>query len=835
MKDIIKKSARDKPLLTGIGLVAFSVLLYTISDQMKLQRNGVFSPLFFLHYGLALGYAVYLIFSCGKRFFFLFNEKVRAYHLLLLMLFNISAFALNRTLPIFNESATWLIVFLVAENILLLVYCIIPTPSKAIASLFLFIFGISLCFHLYQTFMVVPYWSIGLIAFFFFGISLHILVPLFYLLGLYSVSKHLLSQYKTRKGFLIAGIVISVLILGIYTYQWHQLNESITQVKHQMHRATSSSQLPEWVVLAQRIPLNTFTELAIKSGIVYQEFTNWDSFFGTGLRFEDQQFHDPLVAIATLLVGQINLDEETRLKLLNAHYDQRHETSDRFWTGLDLQTKDIINNIQCFPSFRIAYTEMLLSIKNNSTSRWSQQEAIYTFQLPEGGVVTSLSLWIEGQEEKARLTTKAKAERAYNTIVGREARDPSIVYWMEGNSIRVRVFPCTSAEDRQFKIGITSPLALEKDKLVYEPITFKGPAYDQASVSINLHIGKENTISYSSLPLTSSEEWHSWSGSYQQNWKVEIKAPKLSSSAFQFNNTYYAVREWKPMYEDFNPQVVYLDINNTWTAEEIEQITQLFAGQKLIVFNDQFQEQDFHATKNDSSEFPSFTLFPFYKITSLEETLVITKGNVFTPNLSDLEKTEFKQKLFNWFAHQSQSVKVFDLASEPSNFMQSLEQFGVVSIAQGNVNQLKQLLDQQHFPVEQNNEGQTILSSAKIAIQMTVQATHTAAPDHLLRLFAYNSILKDIGRNYFKQAYQEEEVIQKAALANVVTPVSSLIVLETQKDYERFEVDENKDSLSNAKIDSSGAVPEPHEWLMIVAGAIISIWIGFKRRVFFQR
>jgi hypothetical protein len=52
----------------------------------------------------------------------------------------------------------------------------------------------------------------------------------------------------------------------------------------------------------------------------------------------------------------------------------------------------------------------------------------------------------------------------------------------------------------------------------------------------------------------------------------------------------------------------------------------------------------------------------------------------------------------------------------------------------------------------------------------------------------------------------------------IVTPVSSLIVLETDKDYDDMGIDENKNSLLNATKKGKGAVPEPHEWVMIILG-----------------
>jgi XrtN system VIT domain protein len=96
------------------------------------------------------------------------------------------------------------------------------------------------------------------------------------------------------------------------------------------------------------------------------------------------------------------------------------------------------------------------------------------------------------------------------------------------------------------------------------------------------------------------------------------------------------------------------------------------------------------------------------------------------------------------------------------------------------------------------------------------KAVENNAPDHLARLFAYNNIMRRVGANYFNDDYINESLIDEAATAYVVSPVSSLIVLETLEDYNRFGIHNQDNSLLNASKNSSGAVPEPHEWALII-------------------
>jgi XrtN system VIT domain protein len=107
------------------------------------------------------------------------------------------------------------------------------------------------------------------------------------------------------------------------------------------------------------------------------------------------------------------------------------------------------------------------------------------------------------------------------------------------------------------------------------------------------------------------------------------------------------------------------------------------------------------------------------------------------------------------------------------------------------------------------------------------------APDHLLRLYAYNKIMQELGKDYLNKEYAfNQHLISMANEAYVVSPVSSLVVLETKKDYDRFGIEENKNSLKNASMESSGAVPEPHEWALILVFVGIGIFVFVKSKSF---
>ncbi len=83
---------------------------------------------------------------------------------------------------------------------------------------------------------------------------------------------------------------------------------------------------------------------------------------------------------------------------------------------------------------------------------------------------------------------------------------------------------------------------------------------------------------------------------------------------------------------------------------------------------------------------------------------------------------------------------------------------------------------------------------------------------------------------------KEDTLFDLAELGMIVTPFTSLVVLETENDYNRFKINKNKAGLgeSNIQIDDSNAsqikhgnVPEPEEWVIFII--CICIWIFWKK------
>ncbi len=845
-------------LIPGLVCVAASAIAFLstlgIKSEFDIFAERLFTTGFTLCYAMSIIYTVMLLWQARGQFFNFFGGHFRSHHILLLVLYNFSAYALNRSIPVFDKSALWVQWLLVIENTLLVALAIWPGIIHRFRVLVLPIITLCLAFNIYQAVVVIPYLPIAVPGLIVFGVSVHVLVPYFYVTGLLRLLISHMQGIASKLTVAGTGLVL-VLTLTVQAVQWHQIDQQVANTQLALNAPiyqSTNALLPHWVRVAQQLPAGSTTEKYLKAGLLYQAHETNLFRDGFRLNLDEARLHDPLLVVSAWLNGRSAMNEKDRLRVLQYLYNARHESTNRFWSGMNLSTNTITTNVQLLPEYRLAYTDLILTIKNEeepvNDSRWQQEEAIYTFQLPEGGVVTSLSLWVNGVEEKGILTSKSKAKKAYNTIVQRERRDPSVVYWMEGNQIRVRVFPCTPEEDRQFKLGVIAPLQVVDNQLQYHSVTFRGPSFNKTRAAVYV-VGAPNTGVEATLPLAPKHNMLAWQGTYRPQWGLTINAVPLSTQHFAFQGQAYHLQPAKSVLQPFRAGQVYLDLSNHWTSSELEDATELLGKHINYVHHYELEPvQNTSTLRND--DLPGFALFPFQQVPEPEQALVITKGGHLTPGLADLKQSAFGQALARYFTGHTQRIKVFDIATQPSSYMQALKELGVIDYRNGTLAEVAGYLQKQQYPEWQIDEGQVMMPGSNLLLTATDQTTDAAkAPDHLYRMYGYQSVMEQLGRRYFEPEADQSDLVELAQLANVVTPVSSLIVLETQYDYNRFDIKKKAGALGNAKIEApnnatpdvqpvdpldtatqnnAGEVPEPHEWALIIVGLLFIVFIWLR-------
>jgi XrtN system VIT domain protein len=156
--------------------------------------------------------------------------------------------------------------------------------------------------------------------------------------------------------------------------------------------------------------------------------------------------------------------------------------------------------------------------------------------------------------------------------------------------------------------------------------------------------------------------------------------------------------------------------------------------------------------------------------------------------------------------------------------------YRVLNAQYGDLKELEDVLVKNRFALSTESDTAVIIRQAALTLTKSPATGNTTGPDHLQRLFAYNHVLKQYGEGGLGNGAITDSLIKEAAEANIVSPVSSLIVLETQQDYDRFGIEKSKNSLSNATLKSTGAVPEPHEWVLIILFALLSSYLILKSK-----
>ncbi len=821
------------PKLIGLIAICLSVSVFILSDIYdKGTSSDFFTGSFFINYILALGYFSFIllrrIIFQGWNIFKLDGGSFR----LFVVLFTISAFALNRSMRAFSEPVLWLEIYIIITQIALILYAYKEKLSDNVKEAIFFIFGAGATIALYFSIVLFPISVFGLLFCWFFGISLNGIIQWIWL-AVFLIPVFKIKSRPAKISFL-TGAVIPIFIAIFFMFKWSQTQELVKDTN-----ANINKDIPEWVMLSQNLPDDYFTEWAMESDLINETRTDLWGFDMWG--FGSSNFikrHDPFTMISHNILGDLGIYRDNQIKILETKFKYRHEAIPRLWSDDDLITKNIETEVELMPDYRLAYIEKKITIENtyyDPHGWWSPEgEAVYTFHLPEGAVATSLSLWINGVEEKARLTTKEKADSAYTTIVGVEVRDPSVVHWQEGNRLIVRVFPCTPKEDRKFKLGVTVPLRINDNELIFDNVYFQGPDYSDTKESIEIIVKNAEEFKNIDIPkfFKKKNDKYTYKGKYRANWKIKMPKTELSKKYFSFNGNSYKIKEITKTKENINIKNVYLDINNSWSESKFNEIWKLIKEKNVFVFTNELTQitEDNRAGVFVKLHNLNFSLFPIYKIETPKNSLLITESKSDSPMLEDLENTAFKFFTLEYLKSNKGKIKLFDIGDNITSYLKVLKEYDSFDYATGTIDELKQILKENTFPIIKEYENTVALETSNIAIVKDTIAHKSEAPDHLLRLFAYNRIMNEIGNKFLDKEYINNEIINIAKEAYVVTPVSSLIVLESKEDYDKFDIEKTdaNTSLENAFTESSGAVPEPHEWALIIMGLLVAGFLFYR-------
>jgi hypothetical protein len=106
------------------------------------------------------------------------------------------------------------------------------------------------------------------------------------------------------------------------------------------------------------------------------------------------------------------------------------------------------------------YLEWTMVFKNSAERQ--PHEARAQIQLPPGGVVSRLTLWINGEEQEAAFAGRSQVKQAYQNIV-RQNRDPVLVTTKGPDRVLMQCFPVpANGGEMKVRVGISFPLHLDQ-------------------------------------------------------------------------------------------------------------------------------------------------------------------------------------------------------------------------------------------------------------------------------------------------------------------------------------------------------------------------------------
>lgn len=825
-------------VVAGFLLITASLLFFIFSGFTGVRHA---EGAFFVNYAMAVGYTIAVFVKKFDRNAWAQRDLRYKYQALALVLWFISAFALNRDMVVFDKSADWLCVWIVLSSCVLLLAAFCQSAKPLTQHIIYFLLGTSVLLFLYYAIYLLPLYLISIIGMLAIGISFHTYIPaLLSILGAVLLHRAVKNNRKLIWSF-SAGFTLPLIVAIVFTVVWVRTNRQMVDETSQSQ--LRESKLPAWVNVAQKVDRSFLTEMLLKTGLTYVDQGIWQDWNGFGgmsrTNFEQAKEHNPLVVFASIFCLRPDISDQERINILGTMHDIKHLRQERLWSGDMLQTQNVITNIKLFPEYRMAYTEKTLSIKNVSSYDWNQQEAIYTFHLPEGSVVSSLSLWIDGREQKSHLSAKSVADSAYQQVVGQESRDPSVVHWQEGNMVSVRVFPCTPKENRQFKLGVTSPLKKVDNHLIYENIYFQGPVSGSAYETVQLDFGNKPAgfETPDGFKRVAGGAYQSVRD-YEPYWEIQCPAPPLSNHTFGFDGQSYQVADHGQQLENFNPTTVYLDINSSWSRDDLVKAVAAVKTRPIYVYDD---KPVLLTRENMNEEFDylhgkNFTMFPVEAVKN-DNTLVITKTDGSGPGLDDLDSSDFAKSMTGYLSKHRAQIHLFNLGNQLNPYLKGLKELRVFNYDEGDFAKLNTLLTSNQYLKNPENDSTVLIGQSQMIIRKVAAATgnNNDTPDHLLRLFAYNDIMKKLSTDYFSGDKNKPEIVAEAEQAYIASPVSSLIVLESKEDYKRFGISDNDNSLKNASMHGSGSAPEPGEWLLIIlCGSVIAYLVystNFKKQL----
>lgn len=477
------------------------------------------------------------------------------------------------------------------------------------------------------------------------------------------------------------------------------------------------------------------------------------------------------------------------------------------------------------PDSLTSYTEWTMVFSNSSTS---QREARAEIALPPGGVVSRLTLWVNGEEREAAFSSRGKVRQAYQQVAVVERRDPVLVTTCGPDRVLMQCFPVPPGGTMKVRLGITSPLTPDGHSKATQVL----PHFVEKNFGIADGVKHSVLVQGKTLirKLISDRDLARAQGAfeYQCNtdagtaWTPDRLDPthyvivqKLAEESVKAPKNVIILidgsRKMAPYTAEIASAINSLPKSCCFTVieagDEVSKLAPLQLATSAALESAQRNIRRIACVGGIDNR-PA--LLAAYDVASKNHGSVILWVHGPQP-LSSGQSAE--QLLQLWQRPGAPEIISVTAVDGRNSILSDLEQTGAVNSLPrtGSVeNDLRRLFD------EWNNGKRTVVVRTRVPIQDV--AGKRGSP-HIARLWALDDV-KRVCR--MGDSRLLPEISRFAALYQIVTSVSGAVVLENEQQYK----DAGLKSVDPSSIPST--VPEPATWVVLTAG--ILALIGFRRK-----
>ncbi len=220
----LRTRLKDSIYTTGLVLILIALVCYG-SVSLQPYHNTGLNP-FFINFGLVVFYMLVLLFSRRLKK----GRDGLSPLFLFLILFFISAWALNLEMHLFEKSTPWLTVLLVVSCINYLPFACWDSIPNWLKHFHLFMAGIAIIAFTYLSLYLVPLYGLSIMASFVLGISLHTFVPLLFVVYTLRLVRNTTTRGSSLRTCWWAGAGCAIIVIVVFAVQWYLTVNKINNV-----------------------------------------------------------------------------------------------------------------------------------------------------------------------------------------------------------------------------------------------------------------------------------------------------------------------------------------------------------------------------------------------------------------------------------------------------------------------------------------------------------------------------------------------------------------------------------------------------------------------------